>query len=188
MRLIKCQQCNGKFASNTIIKFTDTYGKKPKIINICSQQCIDAYCINKDLKKKDSENYAILLQYIMDLHDISFVPNLLHIRLNDLKNGVVRNGNTVQFQTKGVNWSDLLVAYQYSADTIKKIKLTKSFNNISNELMYCLSIVKNNFYKAKQLNDQHKLNNQIDIHIPNNDLNNYTYKKAAFKDDISDIL
>lgn len=155
---------------------------------MCSQECINNYCTDKELKIRDSEDYSNLIQYIMSVHDITFIPNIFYIRLRDLRNGITRNGNSVIATTKGVSWVDLIIAYEYSESTIKRVKLTKDFDNISNELMYCLSIVKNNFYKAKQSNRQQELNNKIAINVPHCESEDYKYKKLIPNDDISDLF
>jgi len=175
-------------SSDSIIKFTDTYTKNPKTINICSQACVDDYCKTQEIKKQNNEDYIELLKYIYEVHETTFIPNLFHIKLRDLNNGVTRNGKNIVVKGKGVDWNELLIAYKYSASTIQKIKLTKSFDSISNELMYCLSIVKNNFFKAIQTNKQEQLNKNININIPVNESEEYKYKKQVFDDDISDIL
>ena len=188
MRLLKCKQCGIKSQSDLIIKFVDTYGKNDKEVNMCSQQCIEDYCKDKESKKIERDNYIKLVEYIMKLHNISFIPNFFYMRLNDLKKGVIRSGSKIILQSKSIEWNELLIAYEYSASTIQSVKLTKEFNGVYNELAYCLSIVKNNFYKANQLDKQCQLNNKVAVSLPITEDNYYKYKKQVFKDDISDLL
>jgi hypothetical protein len=183
----KCSYCKSDIDKKDVIKYTDELSKTPKKLNMCSNECIENYKRDRLFKIKEKEEYANLCEYIMKIHNQSFLPNGFYFILRELRDGTIRQKDIhIKKHNQGVPWSDLLVAYKYSEESIKKSINTKVFNNLMGELNYGLAIVKNNLNKAKQLNSQKKMNEKIQSEIIIED--NYTYIKKDFNDDISDIL
>lgn len=183
----KCAYCKTNTDKKDIIKYIDEYAKTPKKLNMCSNECIDNYKEEQIFKVKERKEYIDLCEYIMKIHNQTFLPNSFYFILRELRDGTIRQeGINIKKHNQGVPWNDLLISYKYSEETIIKSINTKIFNNLIGELKYCLAIVKNNLKKAKQQNNQKKMNKKI-----KNEINldtNYDYIKKDFSDDISHIL
>ena len=170
-----------------VIKYLDEYVKTPKKVNMCSQTCIENYKRDQEFKIQERDGYLILCEYVMKVHNYSFLPNGFYTILKDLRDGTVRQRDIlIKKDKQGVPWKDLLVSYKFSEASIKRSVLTKSFNTLTNELQYGLAIVKNNLTKAKQLQKQKEMNEKIINKVIIDDGCQYT--KKVFKDDISDML
>lgn len=183
----KCNYCKCDIDKKNVIKYVDEFSKTPKKINMCSEECIENYKRDQLFKIKEKEEYANLCEYIMKIHNQTFLPSGFYFILRELRNGTIRQKDIhIKKHNQGVPWSDLLIGYKYSEESIKKSINTKAFNNLMGELNYGLAIVKNNLSKAKQLNNQKKMNDKIESNVTMED--NYEYIKKDFKDDISSIL
>jgi hypothetical protein len=185
--LPKCNYCKTNVSKETIIKYLDEFSKTPKKLNMCSIECVNKYRQEKMQKIQEQDEYITLCEYIMQIHNQTYLPNGFYMFLNDLRNGTIRQkGVLIKKDKQGVPWQDLLIAYKYSENSIKKAILTKPFDNFMRELQYGLAIVKNNLNKSKQIQKQKKLNEKLESKIPNKE--DYLYIKKEFNDDISDIL
>lgn len=183
----KCVYCKNNTDKKDVIKYLDESAKTPKKLNMCSNECIDNYKKEQAFKAQEKEEYANLCEYIMKVHNQTFLPNSFYFILRELRDGTIRQKDIhIKKHNQGVPWSDLLISYKYSEESIKRSLNMKVFNNLMGELKYCLAIVKNNLNKAKQQHNQKKMNekieNKVDLDI------NYDYIKKDFSDDISDIL
>jgi len=183
----KCAYCKNNTDKEKVIKYLDEFTKVPKKLNMCSNECIENYKQQQIFKLKEKEEYANLCEYIIKIHNQTFLPSSFYFILRELRDGTIRQKDIhIKKHNQGVSWSDLLISYKYSEESIKKSINTKVFNNLMGELNYCLAIVKNNLGKAKQQNNQKKMNEKIKNKV-NLDID-YDYKKKLFSDDISDIL
>jgi hypothetical protein len=153
---------------------------------MCSQECIDKYINEKEKVKEENKSYIELCEYIMKIHNKKTLPNLFYIYLQDLRNGTIRQKGIILRKTKiGVPWNDILNAYKYCEEKIKKVISTMNFNNDLGEVNYCLAIVKSNIDKAKQRKQQQNINN-IDRNIVIAE--DIDYKKKTFDNDISELF
>jgi len=183
----KCNYCKCDVDKKDVIKYMDEYIKTPKKVNMCSQLCIDNYKTEQISKKTEKDDYILLCEYIMKIHGHSFLPSTFCTLLKDLRDGTMRQKDIlIKKDKQGVIWKDILISYKYSEESIKKSILIKSFNTLTNELQYGLAIVKNNLYKAKQMQVQKDMNEKVESKILIED--DYQYIKKIFKDDISDVL
>jgi|GEM_PF-4083844 len=183
----KCNYCKNDTEKKDVIKYLDEYIKTPKRVNMCSQTCIENYKREQDSKIKERDGYLLLCDYVMKVHNYTFLPNGFYTVLKDLRDGTIRQREIlIKKDKQGVPWKDLLVSYKFSEASIKRSALTKSFNTLTNELLYGLAIVKNNLVKAKQLQKQKEMNEKIVNKVNLDDETHYT--KKVFKDDISNML
>ncbi|MDF2503879.1 hypothetical protein [Clostridium sp.] len=194
-RRCKCKYCNRDIYGD-IFEYTDISGKKPKVLKMCSQKCVDMYDKEIQKKQKEKEIREELFTLIMQIHNQTYLPNYFYVLIGDLTNGTVRQKGVLidkKNEKKGITWEDILNGYKYSEKTIRSLlDRKKDFNDITSELKYCLAIVKNNLPKAKQYFKQKKKiekESKIvvdDIYINNDE--NHEYKKKDFKNDISKLL
>ena len=183
----KCAYCKNDTDKKDVIKYIDLLVKVPKKLNMCSDKCIENYKKDQLFKIKEKEEYATLCEYIMKIHNQSFLPNGFYFILRELRDGTVRQKDIhIKKHNQGVTWGDLLISYKYSEDSIKKSIDRIDFNSLIGELKYSLAIVKNNLKKAIQQNQQKKMNDKVETKI--NISTDYDYKKKDFTDDISEIL
>jgi hypothetical protein len=183
----KCANCKNDTDKKEVIKYMDELAKVPKKLNMCSDDCIENYKKDQLFKAKEKEEYANLCEYIMKIHNQTFLPSSFYFILRELRDGTIRQKDIhIKKHNQGVPWSDILISYKYSEDSIKKSMDRIPFDSIMGELKYSLAIVKNNLKKAKQQNNQKKMNDKVETKI--NVGVDYDYKKKDFSDDISEIL
>lgn len=183
----KCFYCKKDTDKKNVIQYIDEFSSVQKKLNSCSYDCINKYKEEKEAKKVERDSYIFLCDYIMKLHNQSFLPNSFYVILGDLRNGTVRQKNIlIKREKQGVSWDDLLYAYKYSEEKIRQVLSYKSFANFSNELNYCLAIVKNNIGKSKNNLINKKINENVESKVIIGE--SYNYIKKQDSDDISDIL
>lgn len=155
-------------------------------------KCYKKYVEHKRFKEKENQELTDLVETIKEVHGIKVIPRQFFSYLQDLRNDSVLFGKLKKKYKQGIPYPIIAATYKYCESDIRYWINKKEFDNILNELKYCLAIVKNKIdivdrkmQKTKERsNVEKRVKNQKQLQKP--DSNNKS--KGVDELDISDLL